>query len=263
MITFQTLKNMAKTDMKTVKPSVFKASILLFVIALIFSLLITYLSGYDRYMTNMGNILAEVYQNPEKLQNPTEDFIIELAEEIEAATPKIKPAAIVLIAVIIIMQGLVSAGFEGYCLKVSRREEAKVLDIMRSFEHFGKALALMIIRAIAVAVGFVFFFFPGILAYYSFSQCFMIMYDHPDYSVFRCLKESAKLMRGHKMALFILQISFIVWHIVSDLITSVIGIAVLQIYTKPYIGLSQAHFYNCIACPEIYASRTDAPPPQQ
>ncbi|MBQ8831773.1 MAG: DUF975 family protein [Oscillospiraceae bacterium] len=254
MITCQTLKQMAKTDMKNGKSFIFKASLLLFVISIIFSLLITFLSGYNRYMNNMNNILAEVYSDPEMLANPTEEFLLELAEEIELAAPKIAPAAMVLIAIIIIMNGMLSAGYEGYCLKVTRNSEVKALDILRSFEHFGKALCLLIIRSAAVAVGSVFFIIPGVIAYYSFSQCFMVMYDHPEYSVFKCLGESARIMRGHKMMFFVLQFSFIGWHIVSDLITSVIGVAVLQIYTKPYIGLAQAHFYNAIIFKETMDS---------
>ena len=258
MITCQHIKLMAKNDFRSGRSFVLKAALLLFVISLIFSLLITFLSGYNRYMNNMNNILAELYSDPEKLANPSEEFILELAEEISLATPKIAPAAMVLIAVIIVLNGMVSAGFEGYCLKVTRKEEVKALDILRSFEHFGKALCLLIIRSAAVAVGSVFFVAPGIIAYYAFSQCFMIMYDHPEYSVFKCLKESAKLMLGHKMMFFVLQFSFIGWHIVSDLITSIIGVAVLQIYTKPYIGLSQAHFYNLLARPEMYTTQQEA-----
>ncbi len=258
MITCQNLKQMAKNDMKTVKPSVFKASILFFVIAVIISLLISNLSGYNRYMNNMNSIMAEVYQKPDMMLEPTEEFIAELTAELEAAVPKIAPPAAALTAILIIMNGILSAGFEGYCLKVVRKEEAKALDIMRSFEHFGKVLLLLIIRTLATVIGAVFFIVPGILAHYSFSQCFMVLYDNPDYSVFRCLKESARIMRGHKLMLFILQISFIFWYLISNFVTLSIGVAVLQIYTKPYIGISQAHFYNYIAHPELYA----APPPQ-
>ena len=124
------------------------------------------------------------------------------------------------------------------------------MDIMRSFEHFGKALCLIIIRTLAVAVGSIFFVAPGIIAYYAFSQCFMVMYDHPEYSVFKCLGESAKLMRGYKAMFFVLQFSFILWHFVSNLSAATL---LLRIYSVPYIGISQAHFYNLLARPEIYS----------
>ena len=246
MITCQNLKQMAKADIRNGKSFIFKASLLFFVITLIFALLLMYLSGYNRYMVNMSNIMAELYSDPEMLANPTEEFVLDLIEEIDLATPKIAPAAGVLMVIIFIMNGLVSAGFEGYCLKVSRKEDVKVLDILRSFEQFGKALCLLVIRALSVAVGTFFFIVPGIILNYSFSQCFMVMYDHPEYSVFKCLRESAKIMRGHKMMLFVLQFSFILWHFADQLVMQVLYVAVLKIYTKPYIGLAQAHFYNTI-----------------
>ena len=258
MITCQNIKQMAKVNMKAGKSFIFKASLLLLAISLILSLLVTQLSGINRYMTNINNIVAEINSKPEMLVNPTEDFINEIADELMNAAPKIAPAAYVLITVIILMNGMLKAGFEGYCLKVTRKEEAKVLDILRSFEHFGKALCLLIIRSVAVAVGMLFFVAPGIIAHYAFSQCYMIMYDHPEYSVFKCLKESAKLMRGHKMMFFVLQFSFFFWYFAENLLMQFTVVNLLQIYTRPFIGISQAHFYNLLARPEMYITQQEA-----
>ena len=262
MLTCQVLKKLAKRDMHHTKPSVFKASILYFVIAVIISLLVIRISGYDRFITNLSNIAAEINQKPEMLTEPTEEFINEVYSELETAMPKISPAAACLVAVLILMNNFLNIGFQGYCLKVCRKQETRALDIMCGFEHFGKALIISVIVTVCVAVGSMLFVIPGIIAACTFSQCYMIMFDHPEYSALRCLKESAKMMKGRKIWFFILQFSFIAWIFVSNLITSLIGVGVLEIYLKPYMGLAQAHFYNEIVNPDAYKPKQPDPSPQ-
>lgn len=255
MTSFLYLKKLSKENMRKTKPSVYKAALLLFIITVVLSILVTYLSGYDRMIVKINNLYTELQQNQDMLIDPTDEFLEEFATKFEASIPKIAPAAGFLIVVIIILTGMVNAGFEGYCLKVSRMEETKAMDIMRSFEHFGKALLLLIIRSLATAIGAIFFVFPGIIAYYSFSQCFMVLYDHPEYSVFKCLKESAQIMKGRKMIFFSLQVSFVIWYLLESLValpitagSVVIALPVLTIYTKPFRGITYAHFYNSLVC---------------
>lgn len=71
-----------------------------------------------------------------------------------------------------------------------------------------------------------------------YSQAFYILADNPKKSIFACLKESRYLMKGNKFKLFILNLSFIGWFIVSFF---TLGIAYLWIY--PYLELTKANFY--------------------
>ena len=246
---------MAKADWRRDRRAIFKAAALLLILSLILTLLVSFLS--ERFTLMMVNISNELNSKPEMLLNPTEEFANEVFNELSAAFSTFTPASIVLITVIQLMQAFLNVGFEGYCLRASRKQEQKARDIMCSFEHFGKVLAMLIIRSAAVAVGSVFFVFPGIIAYYAFSQCFMIMYDHPEYSALRCLSESAKLMRGHKMMFFVLQFSFILWRFLENIVMQLTVVNLLMLYTRPYIGLSQAHFYNLLSRPEMYTPQQE------
>lgn len=246
MPSFQLLKKMSKENMRSTKPSIYKASLLLFVITIILSLLIAYLSGYDRYLTNMNNIMNELSQKSELLENPTDEFLDKLSAQLEAAIPKLTPFAVILLILIILMYQMLDIGFAGYCLKVIRHEDAKARDIMRSFEYPLKSFALLIIRTLATAIGAIFFIIPGLIAYYSFSQCFMVMYDHPEYSVFRCLKESSRLMKRRKMLFLTLQLSFILWYFLDNVVSMLVSVPLLSIYTAPYKSLTYAHFYNAL-----------------
>ena len=55
------------------------------------------------------------------------------------------------------------------------------------------------------------------------------------------LKESQRIMDGHKMELFVLSISFIGW-----ILLSVLTCGVLMFYVEPYMNMSFVNFYNQI-----------------
>ena len=67
MITCQNIKQMAKVNMKAGKSFIFKASLLLLAISLILSLLVTQLSGINRYMTNINNMYLKNTANCGKI----------------------------------------------------------------------------------------------------------------------------------------------------------------------------------------------------
>ena len=67
---------------------------------------------------------------------------------------------------------------------------------------------------------------------------FYIISENPTISATDALKRSEKMMEGHKMDYFILNLSFIGWLILS-LFTCGIGV----IFLNPYIETAKAHFY--------------------
>ncbi len=66
-----------------------------------------------------------------------------------------------------------------------------------------------------------------------------IVAEDPSIGALEAISRSEKMMRGHKMEYFILQLSFIGW-ILLGLIT--LGIAF--IYAGPYMQTASANFYN-------------------
>jgi len=133
-----------------------------------------------------------------------------------------------------------------------------VLDIFRSFDHFGKALSIAVLQTVFIFLWSLLLVIPGIIAAYRYSQAYYIMYDHPEYSAMRCLKESSRMMRGWKWKLFVLELSFIGWNLLNGLIEAFCYIGFLSIYIQPYTGLAHANFYNFLAPPE--QETDDAPP---
>jgi len=82
---------------------------------------------------------------------------------------------------------------------------------------------------------------PSIIKGLSYSQATYILVDNPEISAGDALKESMRIMDGHKMELFVLQLSFIPWVL---LISVTLGIAAL--YVGPYINTTYANYYRYV-----------------
>ena len=85
-----------------------------------------------------------------------------------------------------------------------------------------------------------------------------LLLDHPEKSAWQCLRESAAVMRGHKWELFVLDLSFLGWMLLSALFAPV------SIWLDPYRAITNANYYNRLVGaqggPRIYeGSFTDIP----
>lgn len=80
---------------------------------------------------------------------------------------------------------------------------------------------------------------PGIVKSYSYSMALYLRNDNPEYDWKTAINESRHLMDGHKMELFILDLSFLGWYIVGALC---LGIGML--WVQAYHQAARANFYN-------------------
>ncbi len=84
----------------------------------------------------------------------------------------------------------------------------------------------------------------GTVIMLSFAMTPYRLFDRPELSARDALRESLQMMRGHKWAYFVLQMSFMLWIL---LITLTFGLA--AIFVLPYVLASNAAFYVSIASP--------------
>ncbi|MDD3421986.1 MAG: DUF975 family protein [Bacilli bacterium] len=82
---------------------------------------------------------------------------------------------------------------------------------------------------------------PGIIKGYAYSQTYYILLDNPDMKVIDAIKESERMMKGHKFELFVLQISFILW---SLLVPVTCGL--ILIYLAPYMYATFVVYYQAL-----------------
>ena len=126
-------------------------------------------------------------------------------------------------------------------LRLTKKEEIGVGDVFSGFNQTGRALWLNILVSFFTFLWSLLLVIPGIIKQYSYSMAFYILADNPELTAREALAKSKEMMDGHKLDLFVLQLSFIGWYL---LVGITFGIA--AIYVTPYISATTANFYNSI-----------------
>ena len=81
----------------------------------------------------------------------------------------------------------------------------------------------------------------GIMKDYSYTMAYYVLADNPEVSTWEVLKESERIMKGHRLEFFRMQCSFAGWFVLK---IATLGIA--DIYVGPYYGVSKLLFYKKI-----------------
>lgn len=132
----------------------------------------------------------------------------------------------------------------GLCLIFLGLTEGKNVEIGTLFSRFscvGKALWLSILIGVFTFLWSLLFWIPGIVKGLSYSMAYYVLTENPELTAREALNESKAIMEGHKMELFVLYLSFILWDI---LVVLTFGIA--SVYVLPYQSATVANFYQKI-----------------
>lgn len=151
--------------------------------------------------------------------------------------PDIAPAAWVLIFAIVLMSSVLSTGFCSYCLKIRKGEKADHKNLLDGFTIFFKLILLKLLVNLLVFFQLLMFIVPGIIASYSYRQAEYILLENPELRPLECIRRSEEMMRGHRFDLFVLDLSFIGWELLSSIIFFPI------VWYLPYSGVCYAHYY--------------------
>jgi len=160
------------------------------------------------------------------------------------------PLGIVAAAVLLLFGSVIRFGYMSYCLETVRGNKGECIDIFNGFFLLAKVLSILIISTALIAAWSVLLLFPGAIAYYRYRQAYYILLDDPTKSALQCIRESKALMRGHKVDLFLLDLSFIGWFLLSAALTGAMLIflpftfPLVSLWLAPYLGLSRAAFYG-------------------
>lgn len=146
--------------------------------------------------------------------------------------------AIALVVALRIMSYMVSVGFVIFVLHVSRDEKAEFGNLFDGFGLFFRVLWLGILEGLLIFLWSLLLVVPGIVAAYRYRQALYLLLDHPEKSAWQCLRESGALMSGHKWELFVLDLSFLGWAMLSAMFAPV------SIWLDPYRAITNAGFYN-------------------
>lgn len=136
--------------------------------------------------------------------------------------------------------------FEGFLLYPDKTLWSQFLVHLLTFLSFAPGLVLIFLYAfsnveVSLTVLFCVIIIGAILGIWIellFSQCYFLLLDFPQLSAFNLMKKSIQLMKGHKIRLLLLQLSFLPMILLSFL---TFGIGFLFII--PYQSMTKTLFY--------------------
>ena len=131
-------------------------------------------------------------------------------------------------------------------LNMAKGEKVSVGDMFNGIKYLGKAWWLNIITVFFISLWTCLFYIPGIVKSFAYSMAPYILADNPNLTARQALRESKKITQGHKLDLFVLQLSFLGWHLLGAV---TFGIA--YIWIIPYINATTVNFYNSIKSPIV------------
>ena len=126
-------------------------------------------------------------------------------------------------------------------LMVVRGGTPEVKDAFTGFDDFFSAFKVTLLVGLYTFLWSLLFIIPGIIKGYSYSMSLFVLADNKGKSARECIAESKAMMEGHKMELFVLDLSFIGWYL---LCTLTCGLAFL--YVIPLLNATHANVYETI-----------------
>jgi uncharacterized membrane protein len=141
--------------------------------------------------------------------------------------------------VITIMLLPLAWGYTVFFLRMAREENTDYERLFDGFSQYVRITLAELLKGIYVLLWMLLLIIPGFVKDYSYAMTEFILKDHPEISGEEAICQSMKMMQGHKMQLFLLDLSMIGWFILSCL---TLGIGFL--FLVPYNYSAHAHFYE-------------------
>lgn len=117
-------------------------------------------------------------------------------------------------------------------------ETPKLDNLFDGFKQYGHTLGTMLLMWVYIILWSLLFYIPGIIKSYSYAMTPYILRDEPQLGADEVITRSMQMMRGHKMKLFLLDLSFIGWEILN-----ILTLGIGSLWLIPYMQSSRAAFY--------------------
>ena len=130
-------------------------------------------------------------------------------------------------------------GLAANFLNLSRGKGLSISQLFDGFNDYKRIFTTLFLVQIYTALWALLLFIPGVVKSYSYSMTPFVLKDNPTMKNNEAIELSMKLMKGHKMQLFLLDLSMIGWALLC-MLTLGLGILLLQ----PYNTTAHAAFYR-------------------
>jgi integral membrane protein len=155
---------------------------------------------------------------------------------------KDSPAILHLIGLVLFILALpLTWGYQTLFLGAVRGGDATAKDMFEGYnkELFSRVLTTTLLYYVYVFLWSLLLLIPGCIKSYSYAMTPYILKDNPEMKNNAAIEESMRMMDGHKLELFLLDLSFIGWAILS-ILTCCIGF----LWLTPYMNMARVNFYE-------------------
>jgi len=120
-------------------------------------------------------------------------------------------------------------------------EQASLREIIEGFKngYWTKNCLIMLWRDVKLVLWTLLLVIPGIVKTYEYRMVPFILAEHPDMPSAEAFTASREMMYGEKWNAFVLDLSFILWHLLSAVTLGLAGI----FYVSPYKYQTDAELY--------------------
>lgn len=126
-------------------------------------------------------------------------------------------------------------------------KENAISNLFTCFKDYGKFLGTSLLVAVFTFLWTLLLIIPGIIKSYAYSMTFFIVNDNPEIGSNDAIELSMKMMKGNKMKLFLLDLSFIGWYLLG-----LLSLCIGYFWIIPYHNTARAAFYENLK--ETYAN---------
>lgn len=120
-------------------------------------------------------------------------------------------------------------------------------------ENFGRKLGGMLLVSVFTFLWSLLFVIPGIVKMYSYAMTPYILAKYPNVEAMQAINISQRIMRGRKLELFVVELSFLGWQLLSVLTLGILNI----LYVTPYIFITKAGCFDIYLADAIERGAVD------
>lgn len=130
-------------------------------------------------------------------------------------------------------------GFTVMWVVLAQKKKLDFNVLFSGFENYIPVFLTMLLRTVYILLWSLLLIIPGIVKAYSYSMTYFIMKDLPGTAYNEAIETSMDIMEGKKMKLFLLDLSFIGW-----ILLSILTLGLASLFILPYYQTTRAHFYE-------------------
>lgn len=186
--------------------------------------------------------LGDFYEDTYPLDGDVTDGMFTLAVVIVVTLVVLLLVFAVFIALDVLICNPIALGCNRFFLQ-NLREPAQVKEVAYGFDNgYRNIVKVLFFRDLYTFLWSLLLIVPGIVKAYEYRMIPYLLAEQPEMTKEQAFAESRRMMDGQKWRAFVLDLSFLGWHLLS-----VLTLGILEIfYVAPYVNATDAALYEAL-----------------